>query len=456
MLDSNKIFELIEGIAATASKNEKQALVKIGMQDEQFKRVCEYAYNPFKTFGIAKRPTLIGENCSHEFDAGTWEVLDDLIARRLTGTAAIETVRGEMTALSRASAELFWRIIKKDLRAGFSESTINKTVKGLIPEFPYMRCTLPKDAKLDEFDWKMGVLSQEKADGMFANVNHEASGLVLITSRQGSEFPLEQFETLVQEVRRTLADDTQSHGEILVRKAGVICAREIGNGILNSVLKGGSFEADESPVYLIWDQIPLSSVQPKGSYAMPYGLRFGGIAKQLKTAIGISHLAMIETRVYHSLADAYGHYRDMLAKGKEGTVIKDPRAIWEDRTSKKQVKLKLEVDVDLIVTAIVPGKEGGKAEGRAGSLTCVTSCGGLQVDVTVKNEDMRNRIDAANDDWIGRVIVVRSNSIMPATRGDLCSLFLPRMVETDYRTDKTVADSLQRVRDQFDSAIKAA
>ena len=459
MVNSDQIFQLVENVAAHSSKTEKVALVTryANEPDGLFKRVIEYAYNPFKRYGIAKRPepVFMVRELQVPMDDRSWSILDGLLSRHLTGSTAINTVAHELCRLTPESSELFWRIIKKDMKAGFSESTCNKAVKGLIPEFPYMRCTLPKDAKLDDFDWKLGVLSQEKADGMFANLDI-LEGCVTLTSRQGSPFPMDAFENLVAEASFRLGPNTQSHGELLVRKAGAICAREIGNGILNSILSGGNFEADEVPVYLIWDQIPQSAVVPKGKFKTPYIKRIHSIKNQLERSHGPSTIQMIDTRVYHSLADAYGHYRDMLLKGKEGTIIKDPHAPWEDRTSKFQVKLKLEADVDLKIKAIVPGKAGGKNEGRAGSLTCETSCAGLVVDVTVKNEAMRDRIDADPMDWIERIIVVRANSIMnPSDSSDVHSLFLPRMVEHDYRTDKTEADSLQRVRDQFESAIKA-
>lgn len=470
MYNSDTVFDTIDLISERPSKNDKLDLLKAASTQESFVRVLNFAYNPFKTYGIAKRPEIdIGANGFGVFENETWDILNMLIGRTLSGNAAIEAVRGEMTRLSMKSSELFWRIIKKDLRAGFSESSINKVVKGLIPTFPYMRCTLPKDAKLDEFDWKLGVLSQEKADGMFANIDHEQvddESVVRITSRQGSPFPIEPFSKLVEAVKASITAGTQCHGELLVVKRGVIQPREIGNGILNSVLSGGEFEADESPLYLVWDQIPLSAVKPKGTFAMPYFERLFNLKEQLNSNANLltvdseqkyGSIALIETRMCHTLADAYAHYRLLLGKGREGTIIKNPHAVWKDGTSKEQVKLKLEVDVDLQVVSIVPGKEGGKNEGRAGSMTCRTSCGQLVTDVTVKNDAMRDRIDSNPTDWIDRIIVVRANSIMPPSDSNAShSLFLPRMVETDYRTDKTVPDSLQRVRDQFDSAIKAA
>src|SRR5690606_867314 len=119
-----------------------------------------------------------------------------------------------------------------------------------------------------------------------------------------------------------------------------------------------------------------------------------------------------DTRVVRSLKDAYAHYKELLKQGKEGTILKKRTAVWRDGTSKEQIKLKLEAVVDLEVVGVVPGRAGTKNEGRAGSLTCKSKCGQLVTDVAVKNEAMRDAVDANPGDWIGRVISVCANSVM--------------------------------------------
>ncbi|MCL2874808.1 MAG: DNA ligase [Betaproteobacteria bacterium] len=454
-MNSREILAAINEIAATASKNEKEALVRKGVVDANFCRVLEYAYNPFKTYGIRQIPERTTYGAGY-FDEGgnTFALLDRLIARDLTGLAARDAVLDEINRLEESSAELFVRIIRKDLRAGFSESTCNKAKKGLIPDFPYMRCCLPKDAKLSSFDWKLGVVSQEKADGMFANIDREEGGIVRITSRQGSPFPVEAFDKLVDEVVERIPAGVQMHGELLVKREGEgILPREIGNGILNSVACGGSFLANEKPIYLVWDMIPLNAVATKGKCEQPYIKRLSRIIAVLNSKPGTA-IRLIETKIFHSLADAYAHAGELMRRGKEGTVIKNPHAIWKDGTSKEQVKLKLEFSVDLKVVAIIPGTVGTKTEGRAGALACESDCGGVRVNVAVKNESMRDAVDVDPSDWVGRVIEVVANDIMkPSESSELHSLFLPRMAAPAYRTDKTQADSLARILAQKEAAV---
>lgn len=455
-MDSSEVFDIIEAVASMSSKNNKVATLMVHAGNDLLKTVLEYAYNPFKTYGIADLPLKM-RNGEKSFDGRTWDILNRLITRVLSGNAAREAIANELDELDNKSAELFRRIIRKDMRAGFSESTCNKVWKGLIPEFSYMRCSLPKDVDLESWDWVRGALSQEKADGMFMNLDYEQSSVSLRT-RQGTAVPAAPFARLIEQVKEHFIIDTQTHGECLVKKDGFVLSREIGNGILNHVLDGGNFAADEEPVFLVWDQIPLACAVKKGRCDTPYWKRFLSVVAQVKAVIDAAgpqaSLGMIPTKIVKSLAEAYAHSAELMKRGKEGSVIKNPTAPWRDGTSKDQVKLKLEFDCDLVVIAIEPGKAGTKNEGRAGALLCETSDGKLQVSVAVKNEKMRDDVDANPEDWVGSIVPVVANDIMkPSESNTLHSLFLPRLLEANYRKDKSKADPLDRVFAAKEAAI---
>lgn len=468
-LNSDQVYAIIDQIARTPGKNDKQAIIAQHIGDPTFKFALVAALDPLTTYGMAKRP-VVSDNTrlgGGVFDNSTLLILDDLRTRKLTGNNAIETVRGEMERLSLASAELFWRIIAKDLRAGFGESTVNKVAKGTIRDFPYMRCSLPDKSNMDDWIDTEGGISQEKSDGMFLNIDHETTGIVALSTRAGTPIPLEALGQLVDEIRARLKPGTQTHGEMLVVIDGQVAPREIGNGILNSIAQGGTFEANQQPLLKVWDQIPLTAVVPKGKHTVPYIERVGDLFKQLlatpSTNLTGALIRATDTRIVKSKAEAMVHCRELMAQGKEGTILKRKSAIWKDGTSKEQVKFKvgameeLSADVDLQIAAIAPGKVGTKNEGRAGAFTCYTSCSQLKVDVTVKNEELRDHVDKFPDNYIGKIITVRANSVVfPSASSDLHSLFLPRMVEACVRLDKTVADSLQQVIDQFNAVTGTA
>lgn len=456
-VDSDDVLKMVEHIGSTSSKNEKISIVESYSNHEIFRRSLVYALNPLIAFNI--RPATWEATGSHTdvFDSCTWALLDDLAARKITGDAAREALDKEFGRLTPASAEMLWRIVRKDLRAGCSDSTVNKAISGLIPEFPYMRCCLPKDTNLNTFSWVEGVFSQEKADGMFSDVKYYTNGTVRISSRNGTDFPTDQFSNVVTAIQTDLTPGNSYQGEMLVEKSGVVLDREIGNGILNSVQQGGTLEADERIVFVVWDEVPIEHVVPKGKYNAPYKTRFGSLKQQLEGS-SQTDVKLIPTRIVHSLAEAYVHYGEMLALGKEGTIIKDGNALWRDGTSKQQVKLKIVAECDLKIVGFTEGN--GKNKATFGSITCQTEDGLLEVNVSgfkdkpAKGILTRSQINEIRDELIDTIMAVSFNDIMYATKaGDKHSLFLPRHLE--FRRDKTVADSFKRVEEQLEAAREA-
>lgn len=100
----------------------------------------------------------------------------------------------------------------------------------------------------------------------------------------------------------------------------------------------------------------------------------------------------------------------------------------------------------------------GKNADMFGSLQCRTCDHLLEVNVSGFSDALRREIWENIDEWTGNgqggaIITVISNEILlPSQSNPLHSLFLPRFEER--RHDKDKADSLQRVFEQFEAAIK--
>jgi DNA ligase-1 len=208
------------------------------------------------------------------------------------------------------------------------------------------------------------------------------------------------------------------------------------------VLKGGCFEANQKPFYYVWDRVPVSDAIADGKNKTRYKDRFAAIQN-----IKGKFVDVIPTKIVYSLDEAFKHYVDMTSHGIEGTVIKNPNAIWEDKTSKDQIKLKIEAEVDLIVRGFNPGN--GKNAHLFGSIAAESSDGKLRVNVSGISDKDRERINGERDEWIDKkIITVRANSIMESN--DIAALFLPRLVEE--RLDKTEADDFVKIKQIFEEA----
>lgn len=451
-MNSIEILHGLNAVAADSTKTGKQTLLSEYLKDDQFRDVVQYALDPFVNYGV--RPgRYTGFAGNFNFTNQTFKLLDDLSTRALTGNAAAAAIEAEFKRLDIDSAELLWRVLNKDLRAGFSESTCNKIVKGMFKSFPYMRCSLMSDVDLNTWDWANGIISQEKADGQytnFNNVNGITAGVVL-QGRSGEKLPYEGFERIHQLVAQ-LSTGSQTHGELVViAPDGSVCPREIGNGMINKVRQGGHWAPGHTPRMLVWDQIPLEAVQPKGKYEVGYVTRLRELSKQVQV-IGDPQIQVIETRIVRSLQDAFAHYLSILEKGGEGTIIKRLDLIWQDHTSKGQIKLKLEARCELRVKGYKEGKEGKKTADTFGSLALESEDGYLKVNCSGMSDDLRKAINDDREGHLDLVVSVTFNGIMYPKRGKLnASLFLPRLDE--IRSDKTVADTFEEIEKQVLNAI---
>jgi DNA ligase-1 len=435
-MTSDDIAQVLNVIAEEPKRTTKEEILKELFEDELFKKIVKLAYDPFITFGVLEIPAV--HSGRGYFNTETFNLLSDLADRTLTGNLAREMIISELMRLTEDSGYLFRAILKKDLRAGFNVKSIDKVCPGLIPTFPYMRCSQLKEVNLDDFQWSSGVYSQEKADGMFVNLN--TTEIPSLYTRQGQPFDVEKFTGLIQEVKEKLVLEFQYHGEMVVRDRSNYLDRKTGNGILTKVLKGGNFEKFQSPVLLLWDMIPLDCIRGKTPFLVPYKIRFEKLRALLQTKS--DHVRLIPTEIVYSFEEAEQHFELMHSQGYEGTIFKDPRAIWKNGTSNQQVKMKEELECDLRVLWLTKGT--GKNEDTFGALHCASEDHQVIVDVSGFSDEERLVIAKNPEDWIGSIISIKFNSLIQKKVGGVFSLFLPRFVEK--REDKTVADTLEYIK----------
>lgn len=434
------IVQIIENLSSTSGRNDKIEILKSEGSD-LLKSVLDRTYNPRYVYKVRNFDCRFLER--NKTIEQLWKhidvLLDSLHHGKISGDVAREACSSMWGMLTPEDASIFWNMLKGDLRCGINVGTINKAFPKFIPETPYMRCSLEKSSNIKTFDWDAGVYSQVKADGMFVNVLVDDSGSIQMLSRAGTEFPMKEMEEFAQAISN-LPHGMVYMGEMVVYQNDQVLPREAGNGILNSILKGGSFGPMNTPFFYYWDVVTIDEWH-SGVSNKPYNERY----ETLMDIPPNEYSNLIDTQVVHNMGEAKQHYMECVGEMLEGTVIKNPHGIWKDGTSKDQVKLKVEAEVDLLVIGFKEGN--GKNAATFGSLLCETSDGKLSVAVSGFTDANRKRIHEEMDSWIGsKIITVRANSIMINPDGTV-SLFLPRFVEE--RLDKTVADDFDKVVSVF-------
>ena len=445
------VFDIVSHLRTDNSRLFKENVVNLHKDNNIFKTVLYYTLSPRIQYYIKKIPKYICEgSLSPDFEdvqttySRIFDFLDDLHYRRVTGNNAINQLSELMSSLTKNDAEILQLIIQRDLKCGINTSTVNKVFPGLIEETPYMRVSLLKEMKKDNIDWSSGLYSQEKLDGMFANIIISSSSQVL--SRNGTCFPLEPFSHILKELKLCCVDNIVFHGELVVYQGEDILKREVGNGILNSLLKTGEFDCNTYRIHFItWDVLPLLKWQ-QGVYNREYKSRYNDLVQFISD--NTRHVSIVPTIVVYSFDQAKQHYIKLAAEGKEGTILKDPCSIWKDHTSKQMWKFKVEADVELRVVGWTKGN--GKNKDLFGSITCASEDLELEVNVSGFTDNHREHIWNNLDLYNNAIMTVTFNSIMKS-EGKKASLFLPRW--SDWRFDKSKANTLQEIEDIFESVL---
>lgn len=445
------VYEIITGLQAAKGTKAKSAILLENAGNIELNSYLRAVFEPTVNYYIAKmqfEETPEGDVAN----LGSWlNLMDKLASREVTGNEARNYLQGVYNALNNEQRVLLKLLINRNIKAGVAAGSINKVMPGLIREVPYQRACLPKDSNLSKLDWSKGIIVQLKADGSFANMYTGSQPIVETRNGNIYQYGLDKL----REALKLIPAGETLHGELLVRdlRTGEILPRHKGNGILNAISQDGEVDENYEVVADVWDVVPTSVMVPKGRCLTPYRDRLdrvreivGVINKQVAGVIQV-----IETHVVYSRKEAKVIYVQVRDRGLEGTVIKNPEAIWLDGDNPDQIKEKVEVEVDLVIRGFNQGDPDGKYANTLGSLICESEDGLVRVGVSGMTDADRHDFWNNREFYEGMVITVVINGFMyNSDKGETDSLFLPRIVEK--RFDKTAGDTRERIIQIIDNA----
>ena len=416
----------------------------------KFLTLTKVTYNPYVTFGVRKVPDTIGivdaENPWDEFD----ELLHELGQRGLTGNKALEAI----DEISQRFDSNEWNnfcapVIRRDLRCGISDKTINKICKGTnyeIPTFgcqlatnsegrPEMRGTKRLEPKLDGVRVLMIVMPQQSF-GTYI----QFGGYIQVTSYSRNGKVFENFTHIEQQI----GDNFHK----LVRKAGtsnlsmgfVLDGEVIGNSfqeLMRQARRKENVQAEDS-VFNIFDIIPLNAFR-EGHWNAQLEKRIK-ILEDMRPIIDDMPNVELLPHIMVDLDTAAGkdqlmrYAKDQVNAGFEGIMIKDLDAPYECKRNTFWMKWKPTITVDLEVIDVEEGT--GRNKGRLGALVCAGTDDGKEITVNVGS----GFSDSDRDDlYINRNLVVGRTveilcDIITQNRDGTYSLRFPRFVR--FRDDK--------------------
>jgi len=481
------IKNIFDEISSTTSTLEKMEILKKYKDNQLLKDVLYLANSKRIKFFIKQIPEYTPDNNGGESLQWALDGLKFISDRTYTGNEAINWLITLLSGVSSEDAYIIERIIDKDCKIGMGTTFMNKVFKDLIEDTKYMGAK-SYDIKLVKklFENGKSVYSQLKADGRYAAAIIRG-GEVEMESRSGEPTVLTNSK-LLRELS-SFGDDIVFTGELTIRgintKYSGSAIRTVSNGIIATLIDicskreerdedetlariskfeekhGPDYElgiitfqeALDSVIYSIWDCISVDEYY-LGKSETPYNKRLEKITNLINDS-NSTNIELIESKLVTSLTEAFEHFKEILDRGLEGTILKSTNDGWRDGKPVFCVKLKLEMEVDLVISGFNFGTKGTKNENVISSFNAQSSCGKLKTRPQGLTEDIMKYVTENQDKLIGTIISVKCNGVSKPKDSNTYALMYPAFIE--FRHDeKTQGDSLEEIIEIEKSAITLA
>jgi DNA ligase-1 len=427
----------------------KQALeaAVLGSTNSQvFLGLLKACYNPYVTFGVKQIPDTVGivdgENPWSDFN----ELLLQLSQRKLTGHAARDAIQEMAERFDSTEWNTFCApVLRRDMRAGISSTTINKICKKTEYEIPIFGCQLATNSE-GRPEMKGNKRLEPKLDGvraLFIVIPSDDGEITTICySRNGKQF--DNFTHIEDQIRDNWIK--------LVRACtGVDQGRSLVNGfVLDGEVIGNTFQelmrqarrksdvqANDS-VFNIFDIVPLEDFR-RGHWNAQLRKRIA-LLDAMRPVVDTMDNVELLPHIMVDLDTAAGkdqlerYAKDNVNAGFEGIMIKELEAPYQCKRSTDWMKWKPTITVDLEVVGVEEGT--GRNVGRLGALVCAGVDDGKEISVNVGS----GFSDGDRDDyWTNRNVVIGRTAevlcdVITQNQDGTYSLRFPRFIR--FRDDK--------------------
>ena len=428
---SDPCYQVINDLEIHPSRLNKEAIVLAQAEqgNDEFFHGCQLALDPMITFGIKQ----VKEKKDEDGPGLPWSTFVSVVGgfrnRTVTGNLARDTLDEMMAqATKREWNGWYRRILIKDMRAGFTERTINKVVEKKYVDYsiPVFGCQLAHDSNGHESKVVGRKLIEVKLDGVRVITIVHPDGRVDMFSRNGKE--LVNFPHVIEQLKFVTSIGGFSEamvldGEIMSssfqdlmkqvhRKSDVKSTDAVLN--LFDMLTLEEFEAGESDTTQIRRSEMLQNWFDVYENSLPGITVLSHEDIDLNTEQGQKQFKEINARA--------------IAGGYEGIMIKDPLAGYECKRSTAWLKLKPFIEVSLEIVDVEEGT--GRNVGRLGAIVCQGVDDGKTIRVNVGSgfsDSDRDSYWSSRDSLFGQIVEVRADAVTQNQDGTY-SLRFPRFL----------------------------
>jgi DNA ligase-1 len=417
----------------------KQALSLAILGDEnsdRFLSLISACYNPMITFGVKQVPDTLAivdaENPWDDFSA----LLDDLRLRKLTGHAARDAIESMSIRFDSDEWNLLCApVLRKDLRSGFGEKTINKICKNTKYQVPVFSCQLATSCE-DRPEMQGEKRLEPKLDGvrvlMLCAIQADGTTMAVSYSRNGKVFDnFGHIESQICNQMKKISSKILFDGTSSFFLDGEVVGKSF-NELMRVARKKDGADAASNSVFHVFDIIPTVDFN-RGYWNAPLSKRLTYLDK-IKSCIEtmpnveyLDHLIVnLDTSEGKNQLERYA--RDCVNDGYEGIMIKSMDAPYDCKRSTFWLKWKPVITVDLQITQVEIGT--GKNADRMGAFVCEGTDNGKLITVNVGSgvsDEEREEYWTNRDSLIGRTVEIMCDAVSQNQDGTY-SLRFPRFV----------------------------
>jgi len=362
---STDCYRVIRSLEDHPSRLNKEAIVLAEAEagNTEFFAGMRLAYDSMITFGVKKVPKHSGPDGQGLPWVAFAKLADDLATRKLTGDAAKKAIELCLTVATQAEwNDWYMRILGKDMRAGFGETTVNKVVEKKWPQYaiPVFSCQLAHDSANHESKVAGKKFIEVKLDGVRVITVVYPDGRVDQYSRNGKE--LVNFPHVKEQIGKTVVTEPMVFdGEIM---SGSF------QDLMKQIHRKSSAQANDA-VLNLFDILTLKEFEAGGT-VVSQTLR----SHILKTwfeanEASIPNVTVVAQELVDLDTDAgKTRYKEINALaidgGYEGIMLKDPAAGYVVKRTVSWMKLKPFIEVTLKAVAVEEGT--GKNAGKMGAV----------------------------------------------------------------------------------------
>jgi len=426
----------IESTTGDGSQKIKQDLIK-NNYSTQLEYLLKVALDPFLTTKLHKLEVI--SDCPYLVEYDSFEKFLDLTSRLFQAPAPNDKFREEAfelvncTSFSFDERKMLGKVLTKRLNIGIGAKLINKAFgKEVIPDPSLM---LAEDDEKEINKWGK-IICEEKYDGVRI-IAFVSGDEVKFFTRAFNELPSHYLSKISEECK-TLIRNSGLKGDWFLDGELTDLNRKSVSGKVNQMLKGKPANSiGDDLIFNVFD-LEDGETLKKGKGIIPFEIRRQTLEAIFEKSKTLS-VTIAESFIAKEKEDIYIFYKNIVSKGGEGVILKNPDHVYECKRSKNWIKLKEVNECDLVIKGWYPGE--GKREGFIGGFICEDSSGTLKVKIGSGFTDLDLKELSDNpDQHIGKICSVQYNVIIN-DKNNNWSLFLPRFIE--IRNDKVQADDLK-------------